>query len=247
MPMSNAAGTDPTLDPIRQAREAAHVAIIASQWKLTSAAERDHAAHAALEAMPATTPGLINYSVYRGIDEFTLFHLSQWTTPAARDHYVDVVSSGPRDAVDSEVPEIERRWREFAEPHRSYVSEDQRPPRCLVVVRQPMHTADPVVVEDWVDTVITALESGTGRTDGLIAATFLINSAGDVVLNLAEWVSADAHRDALQPAEFGTQGSVGDSTQWQATREHPGAKPNHEALRYALVGQATGERASTHA
>lgn len=240
MPTSNTTGADPTLEPIRQLRSADHTAIIASQWKLPNDAELDRAAYAALEAMPVTTPGLINYSVYRGLDDSTVFHLSQWTGTAARDHYVEAVSAGPRDAVDSGVPGIDRRWRELATPHRSYVSEDQRPPRCLVVVRQPMHSADTGIAADWIDTVITALKSGTGRTDGLIAATFLVNSAGDVALNLAEWVSADAHCDALRTADFGTQGSVGNSAQWRATRDHPGAKPDHEVLRYALVGAVTG-------
>lgn len=240
MPTPDAAVTDQIPSPIRQVRDTEHTALIASQWKLTNATDQHRAAHAALEAMPVTTPGLVNYSVYRGLDDFSLFHLSQWTTTVSRDRYVDVSSAGPRDAVDSELPDIDRRWREFVSPHRRYVSGDPRPPRCLVVVRQPLRLTDPVIVKEWVDTVVTALESGTRGTDVLIATTVLINSAGDVALNLAEWVSADAHRNALRPADLGTTGNGGDSPRRQATREHSEVNPEYEALRYTLVGAVSG-------
>jgi hypothetical protein len=72
-------------------------------------------------------------------------------------------------------------------------------------------------------------------------AAFLIKPMrvqSPVVLNLAEWTSADAHHAALKPVDFGQGGSLGESAEWRATRSHPGITPDHEVARYELVGSA---------
>lgn len=229
------AGADAT-DPAVVVRGSGAAAALASRWTMVSAADRDRAAEAALTAMPASAPGLIRYSVYRGLDDLTLVHLSQWSDEPSRDHYVDELASRPRGAVDAQLPNIERNWRELVVPYRSYVSKNEMSARCLVVVRQPMKRPDTATARDWVDKVIHALDAGKGRMDGLVAATFLVSADGDVALNLAEWTSADDHRAALQPADFGTHGSIGDGEEWRAARAHPGVTADHEVSRYALVG-----------
>jgi hypothetical protein len=194
--------------------------------------------------MPSGTRGLIRYSVFQGLDEPTLFHLSQWHDESARDEYVHSVSAGPRSAVDAELPGIHRDWREMATPYRSFVrGPKEAHVRCLVVVRQPIIRPDAALARDWIDTVFRALESEAGPPEGLCAASFFISLDGDVAINLAEWVSPDAHRAALKPVDFGRNGSIGDSLEWRAARSHSGVTSEHEVGRYELVG--TVERESS--
>lgn len=102
---------------------------------------------------------------------------------------------------------------------------------CLVVVRQPLKTPDPAAQRDWAATVLRALESDT-PPEGLLSANFFASRDGKVVLNFAEWTSAEAHREALRRGSYGQHGSIGSSEPWRATREHPAITPEHEVRRY---------------
>jgi hypothetical protein len=55
------------------------------------------------------------------------------------------------------------------------------------------------------------------------------------VLNFAEWTSASAHLDALARGSYGRHGSIGSSSLWKATREHPAITPEHEVHRYVRM------------
>src|SRR5687768_17326289 len=96
-------------------------AVLASCWTLGTPDHQIAAADAALSAMPAA-PGLLRFSVFRGIDDLTLFILSQWTDEAARDAYI-MVSGTPRAETDDAVPNISRDWRDSASLYRSFISD----------------------------------------------------------------------------------------------------------------------------
>ena len=175
------------------------------------------------------------FMFFRGIEDLTLFLLSQWADESARAAYL-TVSAKPRAATDAAVPNISRDWRDLASPYRTFVSDATEQMGCLVVIRQPLKQPDHQVQREWVDTVIAALESETDPMPGLCAATFFLSADGTHVLNLAEWTSADAHRAALQRGSVGPYGSLGESPKWRATRSLPGMGEEHELRRYRVFG-----------
>lgn len=209
-------------------------AVIASGWTLMTPEDQIAAAEAALVAMPAS-PGLLRFSLFRGIDDLTLFVFSQWIDETARDAYISV-SGKLCAATDTVVPNITRDWRDPARPYRSFIAEADKEVGCLVVVRQPLKQPDRQVQSDWADTVIVALESDISPTPGLNAATFFLDADGSHVINLAEWTSAEAHRAALQSGSVGQHGSLGESPEWGATRSHPGIRAQHDVRRYQFFG-----------
>lgn len=118
-------------------------AVIPSQWTLQTADAQRAAAEAALAAMPAAS-GLLCFSLFRGLDDFTLFLLSQWTDEPARDAYI-AVSHKPRAVVDEALPNIVRDWRYPSSLYRSFSGDESAGLGCLVVVRQPLRGNDPQV------------------------------------------------------------------------------------------------------
>ncbi|MCY1075392.1 antibiotic biosynthesis monooxygenase [Archangium lansingense] len=219
--------------PIRQSGAGA---INPSLWTLESPAAQQAAAEAVLSAMPAS-PGLLRLSVFRGLEDLTLFILSQWTDAAARDAFL-ATNGTPRAAVDEAVPGIRRDWREPSSPYRSFVSRERGEAGCLVVVRQPLLRSDPQAQRDWVDTVMAALEADPHPPAGLLSATFFLSDDGAHAINLAEWTSADAHHAALQRGTDprAQHGSIGDSPLWRAVRSHPAIRAEHEVRRFQLLG-----------
>lgn len=215
-------------------RDSRSRAVGASCWTLQTPEHRTAAADAALAAMPAS-PGLLRFSAYCGIEDLTLFLLSQWTDEAARDEYISV-SDKPRAVTDAMVSDIRRDWRHPAQPYRSFISQNGAEVGCLVVVRQPLEHPGGLIGRDWADTVIAALESDGDPLPGLCAATFFVVADHSHVLNLAEWTSADAHRAALQNGTIGQHGSLGTSTEWAAARSHPGITAEHDVRRYRFFG-----------
>lgn len=105
---------------------------------------------------------------------------------------------------------------------------------CLVMVRQPLKAPDPTGQRDWVATVLRALQGDEAAPEGLLTANFFASRDGAVVLNFAEWTSAEAHREALRRGSYGRHGSIGSSELWRAAREHPAITAEHEVRRYAL-------------
>ncbi len=217
-----------------QIRDARAGAVIPSCWTLETPEAQIAAAEAALSAMPAE-PGLLRFGIFRGIEDLTLFLLSQWTDEAARDAYI-VVSGKPRAATDAAVPNIRRDWREPASLYRSFISDASAEVGCLVVVRQPLERPAPRIQRSWADTVIAALESDADPLPGLCTANFFLAADGGHVLNLAEWTSAEAHRAALQRGSVGQHGSLGASPEYEASRSHPGITAEHDVRRYEFFG-----------
>lgn len=58
--------------------------------------------------------------------------------------------------------------------------------------------ADQQRQEDWVNSVFAAADTGQASLEaGLIGAHFHVSLDGARILNLAEWTTADAHRQAI--------------------------------------------------
>lgn len=109
---------------------------------------------------------------------------------------------------------------------------------CLVVVRQPLIRPDRESQRDWINTVLRALDGDAEPPVGLLTANFFASRDGAYVLNLAEWTSAEAHREALRRGSYGRFGSIGSSDLWKAAREHPAITPEHEVHRYVPASAA---------
>ncbi|MEU1347195.1 antibiotic biosynthesis monooxygenase [Streptomyces sp. NPDC005776] len=163
-------------------------------------------------------PGLLSYSVYTGEDGRTLFHYAQWT---GEETYQDFVREGrdARDAeIDAAVPGIERRGPHTYELYRSS-SPGGREPGCVVVVDVEFEAADKARQRDWVDGVFEALGTDPAPAVGGLAGHFHVSTDGTRVLNYAEWVSAQAHVDALAAPGDG----IGSRTpQWERVQTYPG-------------------------
>ena len=108
------------------------------------------------------------------------------------------------------------------------------PPRtgCLVAVTVDFEAADPQRQRAWVDNVFGA--AGTTEASpaaGLLAAHFHLSLEGTRVLNLAEWTTADAHRDAVAAPAGGFRARV---------RAFPGVS-NVTTCRYTPYRHLTAE------
>ncbi|WP_371632393.1 antibiotic biosynthesis monooxygenase [Streptomyces sp. NBC_01259] len=166
-------------------------------------------------------PGLLSYSVGAGEDGRTLLHYSQWPDEQS---YQDFARTGRDDRnadIDAAVPGIERLGPHTYELYRSSSlgGSDTREPGCVVTVDVEFEGADRARQRDWVDSVFEALGTDPAPAPGGIAGHFHVSTDGTRVLNYAEWVSAQAHIDALAASGNG----VGSPTpQWERVRSYPG-------------------------
>lgn len=195
--------------------------VSAGTWDVGTPERRRHAVEAIRAAWAdgrRSHPGLLSYSVYTGEDGRTLFHYAQWTGEEA---YQDFVRDG-RDVYDAEidaaVPGIERFGPHTYELYRSS-SPGTREPGCVVVVDVEFEGADKARQRNWVDGVFEALGTDPAPAPGGLAGHFHVSADGLRVLNYAEWVSAQAHIDALAASGDG----VGSRTpQWERVQAYPG-------------------------
>jgi hypothetical protein len=90
----------------------------------------------------------------------------------------------------------------------------------------------------WIEGVVAALAAEPEPAPGLIAAHFHASTDGTRVVNYAEWISAQAHRDALTHGPNG----VGQTElpEWRRVREFPGVTGNTVG-RYTLHRSLTAE------
>lgn len=105
-------------------------------------------------------------------------------------------------------------------------------PGAMVAVR--VDTDDDALARTWVDAVFQALEGTAGLPSGGLGAFFHISTDGRRVLNYAEWVSAEAHREALAATGRGiAQGPL-----WDKVQNMPGVRPQ-SVTRYHLYRTLT--------
>ncbi|WEV27212.1 antibiotic biosynthesis monooxygenase [Streptomyces sp. 71268] len=177
-----------------------------STWRVGTP-ERQRAAVDAIAAtwrrLPWPTPELLGYSVYTGTDGETLLHYAQWTSEAAREAYVGAGRQAAHAAeIDAAVPGIERDGVTSYRLYRSAFTPRSRGPRapavgCAVAVSIEFDGPDEARLRRWVDGWFDGDEPEVDDFDGLLAAHFHVSTDGTRVLNYAEWVSVQAHVDAL--------------------------------------------------
>ncbi|MEW1688114.1 antibiotic biosynthesis monooxygenase [Streptomyces sp. NPDC091265] len=168
-------------------------------------------------------PGLLSYTVHVGEDGRTLFHYSQWTEQESYQAFVRDGRDARNAEIDAAVPGIERLGLHTYELYRSSSPDgpDEREPGTVVIVDVEFDGADTARQRDWVDGVFEALGTDPAPAPGGIAAHFHVSTDGTRVLNYAQWVSAQAHIDALAAPGNG----VGSRTpQWERVQTYPGIK-----------------------
>ncbi|MFE6775373.1 hypothetical protein [Streptomyces sp. NPDC057702] len=188
-----------------------------STWRVGTP-ERQRAAvdaiAAAWERLPWPTPDLLGYSVYTATDGETLAHYAQWTSEAAYERYAATRSQATHlAAIDAAVPGIERVG---VTPYRLYRTartpgaRETSAPGAVIAVDIEFDGPDEARLRRWVDGWFDGDEPEVDDFDGLLAAHFHVSVDGTRVLNYAEWVSVQAHVEALaalhathddQPAE----------------------------------------------
>ncbi len=196
----------------------------ASTWDVGTPERQHQAVEAVQEAWNSREwprPGPLSYTVHAGEDGKTLLHYSQW---ADEESYHAFFRSGrdERNAdIDAAVPGIERLTLNTYELYRSSAGVDPYAPEpgCVVIVDVEFEGADGARQRDWVDRVFEALGTDPMPAPGGIAGHFHVSTDGTRVLNYAEWVSAQAHIDALAASGNG----VGSRTpQWERVQAYPG-------------------------
>ncbi|WP_406639849.1 hypothetical protein [Amycolatopsis sp. WGS_07] len=166
--------------------------------------------------------GLISFNALASTDASLVY--TQWAEGAADPELVRRVSGGEP---------VEYRL------YRSGMRENSAIPGCVVVVSVEFDGADAQRQRRWVDTVFGALASEDKPVPGGISGHFHVSTDGTRVLNYAEWVDEQSHRDAL--ARSG-QGTVGVSAEWRKVQEFPGVRGSG-FRRYRMVRSLSPEPA----
>lgn len=195
----------------------------ASTWDAGSPERQRRAVEAIREAWGSREwprPGPLSYTVHAGEDGRTLLHYSQWADEESHRAFVRAGRDGRDADIDAAVPGIERLAPRTYELYRSTAGgPDAREPGCVVIVDVEFDGADKARQRDWVDGVFEALGTDPAPAPGGISAHFHVSTDGTRVLNYAEWVSAQAHIDALAAAGDG----IGSRTpQWERVQAYPG-------------------------
>ena len=153
--------------------------------------------------------GLLSYSLFLDTDGDLLMHYAQWTS-------------------EDRLPPLAHlsehtRYRLY----RGGRSSGGAVPGAIVAVR--VDTDDDALAHTWVDAVFEALDQDGDLPTGGLGAFFHISTGGRRVLNYAEWVSADAHKNALAATGRGiSQGPL-----WDKVQNMPGVRPQ-SVTRYRL-------------
>ncbi|WLQ43759.1 antibiotic biosynthesis monooxygenase [Streptomyces laculatispora] len=166
-------------------------------------------------------PGPLSCTVHAGEDGKTLLHYAQWKDEESHLAFVRGGRDARDDDIDAAVPGIERIGIHTYELYRSsrLGGPDAREPGCVVIVDVEFEGADKARQRDWVDGVFEALGTDPAPAPGGIGAHFHVSTDGTRVLNYAEWVSTQAHADALA----GPGDGVGSRTpQWERVQTYPG-------------------------
>jgi hypothetical protein len=153
--------------------------------------------------------GLLSYALFLDTDGDLLLHYAQWTGGTLLPHLAHLSDH------------TEYRL------YRGGRSSDDAVPGAIVAVR--VDTDDDVLARTWVDAVFEALDHDGDLPSGGLGGFFHISTDGRRVLNYAEWVSADAHKNALAATGRGiSQGPL-----WDKVQTMPGVRPQ-SVTRYRL-------------
>lgn len=186
--------------------------VLVGEWCVADPARQRDAADAALEAwryrsLPA---GLLAHHCLLGEDGRTVVHYLQWDDDVAARTFARTGKPCWIQAVDSAVPGIRHRAVTAYRRYRDTAPLPAPPATgCLVTVTVDLDGPDRQRQRAWVDNVFHAAGSASASpAAGMLAAHFHVSVDGRRVLNLAEWTSAEAHRDAVAGPATGFRAGV---------------------------------------
>jgi NAD(P)H-dependent FMN reductase len=199
-------------------------AVVVNQWTVGSP-ERQQAIVDAIAdqwAHRSRPEALISFTTFTSTDGDGVLTYAQWTSDHAKQEAMNAWRASGVHALEDEVPGIQPSAPVSYELYRSFAP-DGAPPRtpgsAIIVVSIKAAGADRA--REWIDEVLAALGNDGEPHPGLISAHFHISADGTQILNYAEWVDEQAHRDAL---ETGTTQGIGqaDSPQWRNVQNMSG-------------------------
>ncbi|MFJ2867167.1 antibiotic biosynthesis monooxygenase [Kitasatospora sp. NPDC087314] len=211
--------------------------ILVSEW-LVGTPERQRAViRATLDAwrnLPVPE-AFLSLNAYAGTDGDSVLFYAQWTSDEAHLEFARAHRPGLVRAIDDELPGIERPGLVRYRLYRSggIGGGEHRAPGCIVAVS--IGADGPDRARAWVDTVFDALEeSGERLHPGGISGHFHISTDGTRILNYAEWVDEESHRESVAAGG----GSIGRGPAWDRVRNTPGIEPLG-LRRYTFEGSVT--------
>lgn len=175
--------------------------VLVGEWTVRDSERQRRAADAALDAWRhhGWPDGLRAHHCLLGEDEHTVLHHLQWADEQAARAFAATGKPAWAHFVDTAVPGIRHRRVTAYRRYRDSTPLQTPPPTgCLVTVAVDFEDPDPRRQRAWVDNVFRAAGGADAApASGMLAAHFHLSVDGTRVLNLAEWTSAGAHRDAV--------------------------------------------------
>jgi quinol monooxygenase YgiN len=202
--------------------------VLISQWQVAGSQLQRKAVDAAMQVWErfAWPEGLLSYACYLGTDNQTILHYSQWSHEEAHRQFLRNDPPERLRLITEAVP-IARTGIDAFRLYRSIVADTPAKPGCIVIVREAFERPD--ITPRWIDAVLVALAAEESPPEGGISGHFHISTDGLRMVNYAEWVSAQAHQNALnKPGEAASDRSL----LWQTVRHFPGRKNTGSVERY---------------
>jgi hypothetical protein len=186
--------------------------VLIGEWAVSDPELQRAAADAAVDAwgVHAWPDGLRAHHCLLGEDGRTVLHHLQWADAPAARAFAATGRPAWKRFVDDVVPGIMHRGATAYRRYRDTVALPTPPPTgCLVTVTVDFDGSDPRRPRAWVDNVFRAAGTANASVQsGMLAAHFHVSVDGSRALNLAEWTTAEAHRDAVAGPTTGFRARV---------------------------------------
>jgi hypothetical protein len=163
--------------------------------------------------------GLISVNLLASTDGSTLLNYAQWTGEEAYHAFARTLRPLRVEGINRAVPGTTRGGPVHYRLYRSAVRDDAPLPGCVVTVSVEFDGPDEGRQRRWVDTVFEALAAEPALHPGGISGHFHISTDGTRVLNYAEWIDEESHREAIEKSG---QGTIGPGPKWLEVRNFPG-------------------------
>lgn len=191
--------------------------VLVSQWAVGTPERQRAAADAMItEWKRAPQPeGFISFNCLASTDGETLLNYTQWTGNGSWREFIRAARPALVRGIEDAVPGVRPPEPVEYQLYRSSFSHASQVPGCIVIVS--IETDGAELARQWVDTVIGALNADPEPRPGWISAHFHVSADGTQVLNYAEWIDEQAHREALED-------SAPLSAEWRRVQNMPGVR-----------------------